>query len=394
MAVNTSASLFTSGSVSDPQSPLVAGVISYNGLIPILGTTGTNGDSETEIGLINVTSYNDWLSRLNQKGYLNGPTGSWAGEWWAVHNYLLYGGKCYIGGTGSTGDYFINGGGFCASSTPLHNKNLVDIQVIFDAGNTFSSGAAVNIATTRQDCVAIIGNNNKITTPLTQAYDNHVSDFGITTGSEHVIYVAGRKKFTAGINNIVTIREANLSPDVAGCVARSARDARIWAPPAGKNRGAIKGILSLQQNFSESDSVNLLNGRVNPVKTFPGEGTFFFGNQTAYTGSLNYLDKINVMLMVSYLKKELLKVAQSLLYEINNANTRQRFVNNATTILENLTFQNGVDRFKIVCNEINNPVSVVQENKLVADVYVQPVFAAETIQITIINTTESQIFTS
>jgi hypothetical protein len=37
---------------------------------------------------------------------------------------------------------------------------------------------------------------------------------------------------------------------------------------AGKNRGAIKGILSLQQNFSESDSVNLLNGRVNPVKTF------------------------------------------------------------------------------------------------------------------------------
>jgi hypothetical protein len=43
MAVNTSASLFTSGSVSDPQSPLVAGVISYNGLIPILGTTGTNG---------------------------------------------------------------------------------------------------------------------------------------------------------------------------------------------------------------------------------------------------------------------------------------------------------------------------------------------------------------
>jgi hypothetical protein len=221
-----------------------------------------------------------------------------------------------------------------------------------------------------------------------------VSDFGITTGSEHVIYVAGRKKFTAGINNIVTIREANLSPDVAGCVARSARDARIWAPPAGKNRGAIKGILSLQQNFSESDSVNLLNGRVNPVKTFPGEGTFFFGNQTAYTGSLNYLDKINVMLMVSYLKKELLKVAQGLLYEINNANTRQRFVNNATTILENLTFQNGVDRFKIVCNEINNPVSVVQENKLVADVYVQPVFAAETIQITIINTTESQIFTS
>lgn len=395
MAVNTSASRFTSGSSSDPQSPLVAGVVSYNGLIPIFGTTGTDGNSETEMGLINISNYNEWLSRLNEKGYANGPTGAWAGEWWAVHNYLLYGGKCYIGGTGSTGDYFVNGGGFCASNTPLHNKDMVDIQVLFDAGNTFSANAAVNIATIRQDCMAIIGNYKKISnTPLSQAYDSHVQDFGITTGSEHVIYVAGRKKFTAGINNFVTIREGNLSPDIAGCIARSARDARIWAPPAGKTRGGIKGVLSLQQNFSESDSNYLLSGRVNPIKTFPGEGTFFFGNETAYIGSLNYLNKINIMLMVAYLKKELLKVAQNLLYEINNPNTRQRFINSATSILENLTFQNGIEQFKVVCNEINNPPSVVQQNKLVADIYVQPVFAAETIQITIINTTESEIFTS
>jgi phage tail sheath protein FI len=150
----------------------------------------------------------------------------------------------------------------------------------------------------------------------------------------------------------------------------------------------------LQQNFIETDSNYLLSGRVNPIKTFPGEGTFFFGNQTAYTGTLNYLNKINVMLMVSYLKKELLKIAQNLLYEINNANTRQRFIGNATAVLENLQFQNGIERFKIICDETNNTSSVIQQNKLVANVFVQPVFAAETIEITIINTTESEIFTS
>ena len=125
---------------SEPASPLIAGVVSFKGLIPIFGTTGINGTTaETDIGIMTIPSYNDWVSRLNSSVYQStGPTGAWAGEWWAVYNYLQYGGGCLVGGTGTTGDYYGGVGGvLTASNTPLHNKSISSFDVVFDAGNTF-----------------------------------------------------------------------------------------------------------------------------------------------------------------------------------------------------------------------------------------------------------------
>ena len=97
-------------------STLIAGMISFNGLIPIFGITGSDGSSETEIGIMTIPSYNNWLARLNDSSYKNtGPTGAWAGEWWSIYNYLQYGGICVVGSTGSLG-----------------NNNLVDLDIIFN----------------------------------------------------------------------------------------------------------------------------------------------------------------------------------------------------------------------------------------------------------------------
>jgi phage tail sheath protein FI len=393
MAVTTINNTFTSNVVGESASPLVAGVVSYNGLIPLFGTTGSNGTSETEIGIMTVSSLTDWTARLNKTQFrTTGPTGAWAGEWWAINNYLLYGGSCIVGGTGSTGDYYFSSGVLGITKTPLHNKSLAKVNVIFEAGNTFSAGAAVNAAMSRQDCIAIIGNRNKISgIPLSANYDSRESDFGVTLSSEYVMYVAGRKKFTAGVGTSVRILESNLSPDVAGCVARSAKT-NIWVSPAGKIRGRILGVVSMQQNFSDTDSQYLLGGDVNPIMVFPGEGTFFMGNQTSYT-STGPLEKINTTFMVIYVKNELLRVAQDLLFEINNASTRQRFVNSATPILEYVKTTNGIQNYRIVCDDTNNTTQTVAEGKLIADIYVQPSYAAETIVITIINTDTSEAFT-
>ena len=111
----------------EPTSTLVAGMASFNGLIPIFGTTGSSGVSETESGLMVIPSYNNWLSRLNSSSYkTTGPTGGWEQEWWTVYNYLQYGGICVVGATGSTGNYYSASGVLTASNTPLHNKNLVN----------------------------------------------------------------------------------------------------------------------------------------------------------------------------------------------------------------------------------------------------------------------------
>ena len=392
MPVTTQNNVFTTPTTSESASPLVAGVVSFNGLVTLFGSTGSNGTSEAEIGLMGISSLNDWVARLSSSTVgTAGPTGAWAGEWWAVYNYLQYGGSCLVGGTGSTGDYYRANGTLGVTSTPLHNKYLAPVSVIFEAGNTFSAAAAINAATTRGDCIAVIGNQSRITTPISSTYSSQSADFGMTAASEFVVYVAGRKKFTAGVGTDVIIREADLSPDVAGCFARSARDASLWVSPAGKTRGRILGVMSLQQTFSETDADNLISGNVNPIVTFPGEGTFLMGNKTTYSGT-GALTNINNASMVAYLKPQLLSIAQNLLFEINDATTRQRFFNSATPVLERIKAGNGITDYRIVCDETNNTPAIIAQNKLVADVYVKPTYAADTIVITIVNTATSQAF--
>jgi hypothetical protein len=384
----------TKSTTGEGPSPLVAGVVSFNGLVNLFGTTGINGTSETEIGLMGVSSTNEWFSRLYSTTVgANGPTGSWAGEWWSVHNYLQYGGICFVGATGSTGDYYSATGVLGITNTPIHNKSLTALDVIFEAGNTFSAGAAVNAAMARKDCVAIVGNYKKITgIPLTTTYANQQADFGVTFTTEHVIYVGGRKKFTAGVGTTVNILEANLSPDVAGCVARCARDANIWISPAGKTRGRILGVVAMQQNFSETDVSYLNAGDVNPISVFPGEGTFLMGNNTSYTGS-GYLTKINGILLITYLRKQLTASTQKFLFEINEEKTRQRVIAALTPILEGVRVGNGISDYRIVCDETNNTAAIITANKLVIDVYINPYNTAETLVITIINTSTSEAYT-
>lgn len=393
MAATTKDNTFTSNVVSEAASPLVAGMVSFNGLIPIFGLTGANGvTSETEIGLMTVPTLNNWLSRLAINGYgTSGPTGAWAGEWWSVHNYLQYGGICIVGGTGSTGDYYSSTGVLTASNTPLHNKSLVNIDVVFDSGITKSAEAAISIATTRQDCMAIIGNYKKLTgvPGLNATYSTKSTDFGVTFESEYVSYVAGRKKFVAGVGNNVNILEANLSPDAAGCMARTLRDSFRWSSPAGKTRGRILGVVNMQQTFGETDAAYIYAANINPVVVFPGEGTFLMGNKTSTTGTLQ---RLNVSNVVIYIKNEILKITQKVLFEINDSITRQRVISESRPLLDSIRAGGGISNYRIVCDETNNTAQTIAENKLIVDVYIQPTNSVETIQVTIINTNSSQAF--
>ena len=381
----------------EPASPLIAGVVSFNGLIPIFGTTGANGTAqEVQTGLMNVPSYNDWVARLNSSSFqTTGPTAAWAGEWWSVYNYLQYGGICLVGGTGSTGDYFSPTGVLTASNTPLHNKNISTFDVVFDSGNTYSAQAAYSIATTRKDCIAYIGNFQNISgLPLSTTYSGTTADFGIiqgNTGTEYVAFVAGRKKFVSDVGQSTgVIYQTNLSADVAGCSARSARSTNIWSSPAGKTRGRILGVVSLQQNFSVSDANFLYAGKVNPVKVFPGEGTFLMGNKTAYSGT-GVLSSINVVAMMAYLKKELLVISDAQLFETNDSESRQNFISSATPILESIKSAGGIVQYTITCDESNNTPTIISQGKFVADIALKPTSTAETIIINIINQDTSEI---
>lgn len=367
---------------------LKAGMVSFNGLVQIFGTTGTKGTSEVEIGLMGVSSTNNWLARLGKSPYsTNGPTGAWATEWFNVWNYLQYGGSCVIGSTGSTGAYYNSNGSLGITGTILHNKNLVELDLVFDGGNTFSAGSAVDVATSRTDCVAVVGNYRDIATVnMSSDYDGFTADFGAKNISKYVIYVAGRKKFTYVNGGKANVYEANLSGDVAGCFAKTSQTTNIWNTPAGYTRGRILNVLYLTQKFSDSDITYFANAGVNAITSIPGQGTFLLTNITSipYSSTTAGSSKINTMMTTLYIKKELIKILKTFLFELNDSRLRQKVINSCTPILNTVLATAGISSYEIICDDSNNTQEDIDNGKLIVDVVIGLVYPATNITLRII----------
>ena len=65
------------------------------------------------------------------------------------------------------------------------------------------------------------------------------------------------------------------------------------------------------------------------------------------------------------------------IFEPNTFLTRTKVVNTLTPIFENCKQTEGVYDYLIVCDDRNNPGSVIDQNELRVDIYLKPVRAAE-----------------
>ena len=403
---------------SEAGSTTVAGLVSSetNNLVKSLGNT-----SERENGYMNIDSSGEWLDRLtsnestgfggtaggdlsdapfwdggfsagdNRAGgntygrWPYGPTGDWAGDWWCVNNFLQYGGRCVVG----------------TSSAKLQDKSI-PLDVVFagaataggvsdtsDAGvsghfaNTSKITDTVNVAVNRADCIAVIPNGG------TASVSGEPSRPSGSVASEYVIEVYGQKihpgiNQNSDVDSGVTLLSTHCAPDVAGCLARTDKVSDPWMSPAGFRRGSILNIIRLEHSPTPAEQDRLFDGRVNPVVTFPGEGFVLWGDKTTAT-STSTLSRINVSRLFIYLKKTIGAAARGKLFEMNDSQTRNSFVNAVEPVLSRIKNRRGIYDFRVVCDETNNTSDVVDANEFVADVYIKPAKSINYIQLTFTN---------
>jgi phage tail sheath protein FI len=77
------------------------------------------------------------------------------------------------------------------------------------------------------------------------------------------------------------------------------------------------------------------------------------------------------------LKKYIASASRYLVFENNTAVTRQRFVNIVTPYLETVKARQGLYAFRIVMDETNNTPSLIDQNIMYGQIYLQPAKAAE-----------------
>ena len=168
-----------------------------------------------------------------------------------------------------------------------------------------------------------------------------------------------------------TYRWVPANGHTAGIMARSDLTRDSWVSPAGFSRGQYLGITKLAFNPKQASRDDLYRARVNPVVTFPGQGTLLYGDKTALS-SPSAFDRINVRRLFIVLEKAIAVAAKAQLFEFNDAFTRAQFRSAIEPFLRDVKNRRGLVDYSVICDDTNNTDSVIDRNEFVCSIFVKP----------------------
>ncbi len=241
-----------------------------------------------------------------------------------------------------------------------------------DATGDTHATKVIDIAEGRKDCVAFISPARadvvNVSDPISATVNVKAFADGLASSSYAVID-SGYKYQYDKYNDVY--RHVPLCGDIAGLCARTDVVSDPWYSPAGYSRGQIRGAVKLAFNPNQTQRDDLYKARVNPVVTFPGQGTLLYGDKTAQAKPSAF-DRINVRRLFIVLEKAISTAAKFQLFEFNDEFTRAGFRNLIEPFLRDVQGRRGITDFSVVCDETNNTGEVIDRNEFVADIYVKP----------------------
>ena len=270
------------------------------------------------------------------------------------------------------------------------DPDQVDVSLLplGDANATLCSLVIQNICEPRKDCMAFASPGsadvvNRLPYEALSAIKTF-RDTSLNINSSYAVLDSGWKYQLDTYNNVV--RTMPLNPDIAGLVARTEFTNEAWFSPAGFNRGQIKNVVKLAYNpSSEGHRDELYTRQINPVVSFPGEGTILFGDKTMQTRPSAF-DRINVRRLFIVLEKAIATASKFFLFEQNDAFTRAQFKNLIVPFLKTVQARRGITDFLVVCDDSNNTGETIDRNEFVADIFVKPTRSINFIQLNFIAT--------
>ena len=258
------------------------------------------------------------------------------------------------------------------------NPDSLDISLIFTGGHDNNVKTTVrDLAESRKDCVAFISPNLANVVSSSASATTIVNDV-TTNKSTYVVVDSGWKYQYDKYND--KYRWVPLNADIAGLCARTDETRDPWFSPAGSQRGAIKNIVKLGFNPSKTDRDTLYKAGINPVVTFPGEGTILFGDKT-FSAKVSAFDRINVRRLFIVLEKAISAAARASLFEFNDEFTRAQFVNLVEPFLRTVKGRRGIYDFRVVCDTTNNTPDIIDSNQFIGDIYIKPARSINYIQL-------------
>ena len=229
--------------------------------------------------------------------------------------------------------------------------------------------------------ILVTGNNTKTLSDSSKSWSEHVfSPLRHQFELANTSYAAAYANW-ARVND--SFSQTNVWVPFSGIVAadyaRSDRNFAYWSAPAGFTRGLVQGVddIAIAPNQKQRDDLYKFN--LNPIAQFVREGIVIYGQKTMQR-TPSAFDRVNVRRLFIILEKQTKAIARYYVFEPNSLYTRTRVVDDLTPIFEAAkanAVNQGIYDYLLVCDDRNNPPSVIDANELVIDIYIKPVRTAE-----------------
>jgi phage tail sheath protein FI len=278
--------------------------------------------------------------------------------------------------SGGTDDFVPTDGELQSAFALFANAEQYDVSLILAGKATAATSTYIinNICETRLDCVAFVSPQSTSTAdPIigsTSTEQNAIIAYrDALPSTSYAVLDSGYKYQYDRYND--KYRYVPLNGDVGGLCARTDYTNDPWFSPGGLNRGQIKNVVKLAFNPSKTQRDMLYKSGINPVVTFPGEGTVLFGDKTLLAKPSAF-DRINVRRLFIVMEKAIATAAKFQLFEFNDGFTRAQFKNLVEPFLRDVQGRRGITDFVVKCDESNNTGEVIDRNEFVADIFVKP----------------------
>lgn len=329
---------------------------------------GSDGSTLYYKDVINAGS--DWVFIGNAPAALSESGNSAVGETFVTVASF------FIALTGGIDDNALTVGETTAGYALMADAETVDTNLIFQANSGLSAADTRTLsnfitaqAAARKDAVGFVSPERAATVNAAAPATSVAAWRTALTSTSYGFADSGSLYVYDKYNDVY--RWIAAAGSMAGLSANADLVADAWFSPAGFTRGNVRNVTKLAWNPNQAERDALYKTGVNPVVTFPGQGTVLFGDKTLQSKPSAF-DRINVRRLFIVLEQAVSVASKASLFEFNDEFTRAQFRNMVEPFLRDVQGRRGITDFKVVCDGTNNTGAIIDTNKFVADIYIKP----------------------
>lgn len=290
---------------------------------------------------------------------------------------------------------------FRAAHEILKNKDSYDIDIII--GNQLANELAIDVATSRKDCIAFIGLPTRFINFLkvngdegseclytedgmiivfgdysipktidgdnTQRLYDYIHQFDESTYVHFTSNIKMQKDGFTGKSKLV-----NIAADVAGLKSKASLISP-WVPGAGLERGEILNADSIHVNFDMTAKKKLYQQGLNFI-----EGGMVVSQKT-FTTKPSAFDRIHARSLFNHIEKTAERILRRFVFEENREAVRRTIALELKNLLNDVKANRGIDAGRVEVRPSKEDPSAI-----IIDVYIKPTYVTEFVQLRMTNT--------